>query len=132
MGTTMRGRPTLAAEDCATQVQVTKKDVRRIKARAWQLEQEALKGKPTECCQGCGFVTRADKIEWHEINVCPKRIVGCELCGQQLPFDMLGAHRSHQCLNRLLDCAHLERGCTEKVTAENYEAHVAQRRQRSR
>ena len=86
---------------------------RRIKARAWQLEQEALKGKPTECCQGCGFVTRADKIEWHEINVCTKRIVGCELCGQQLPFDQLPLHQVMQCPNRLLDCAHMVRGCTE-------------------
>ena len=36
---------------------------RRIKARAWQLEQEALKGKPTECCQGCGFVTRSGRTD---------------------------------------------------------------------
>jgi hypothetical protein len=51
-----------------------------------------LKAALVECIQGCGFRDRSDRIEFHEINDCAKRIVGCELCGQQLPLEQLKAH----------------------------------------
>ena len=40
----------------------------RIHNREWQLEQLDALGKRTECAQGCGYATRADKIEFHEVS----------------------------------------------------------------
>jgi len=58
-----------------------------------------------------------------QINLCPKRMVGCELCGQQLPLDQLNAHDQVQCPNRRLLCCMIGRGCREAIKAENLELH---------
>ena len=109
--------------DHAETVELLQSADTRIALRAWQLEQMAAKAAPTLCVQGCGFSDRYDRIEHHEINECPKRIMGCELCGQQLPLEHMEAHQEIQCPNRLVLCCHLGRGCTEAVPAERIEVH---------
>jgi hypothetical protein len=57
------------------------------------------------------------------VNLCAKRLAGCELCGQQLPLDQFDAHDQVQCPNRQLLCAHLGRGCRDAVAAAKLELH---------
>ena len=63
----------------------------RVVARGGELAREDERAAPRPCCNGCGFVDRADVIIVHEVNSCPRRVLGCTLCGEQMAADLLEA-----------------------------------------
>ena len=94
----------------------------RIEKRRIELAREDALSQSVPCRLGCGYVDRADRIEKHEVQRCPRRIVGCELCGVNIPADTIPDHDANHCLKRAMRCENRFRGCLESMPFDQVRA----------
>ncbi|GMH54017.1 hypothetical protein TrLO_g12787 [Triparma laevis f. longispina] len=99
----------------------------RIEKRRTELARENALAQSVPCRLGCGYVDRADRIEKHEVQRCPRRIVGCELCGKNIPANTIPDHDANHCLKRIMRCENRFRGCEESMPFDQLFSHCKHR-----
>jgi len=99
----------------------------RIAKRAKEIAREEAFASSVACRLGCGYVDRADRIEKHEVQRCPRRIVGCESCGQNIPANTIPKHDAEECPKRMVKCENRYRGCLETLPFDELHSHQTHR-----
>ena len=99
----------------------------RIEKRHKELAREDALAQSVPCRLGCGYVDRADRIEKHEVQRCPNRIVGCEACGQNIPANTIPDHDANHCPKRIMRCENRFRGCGLSMPYDELFSHCKHR-----